>query len=190
MLVHKRIQPSGTFPSLLLLKEPEPTAQVVSVMRKEVILTVLQTLREEDGGWWHVRWYNKEGWLQGLDPLTKRPWSCLREIKSYRLYEAWRGNNMFWCGGRIMLGANSTLFVFTNIVILAPALVFLILVGPYLSTWAASIAIETVALILLALSMFYLWRTALLDPGILPAQPSYVKAEPPPSAAADVGIYG
>jgi hypothetical protein len=180
-------QPNPDYPSLLVHTVPEATGPVVAVLRKPVILTAKEIVGE-DGAWWRVRWHNREGWLQAIDDprASRRPLGCLEEVTAYRRYEAWRGNNAFWCGGRLMLGSDATFLVVSNVLILAPAAVFLALVGPYVPAAhpAGAWAVELLAGLLTAFSLVFLWRTALLDPGIIPARPTYVKSEPPPGAMA------
>lgn len=165
---------------------PEATGPVAAVLRRPVILTAKEVVGEE-GAWWRVRWHNREGWIQAIDDprASRRPLGCLEEVTRYRRHEGWRGNNAFWFRGRLMLGADATFFVVSNLLILAPAGVFLALVGPYVPAAhpAGAWAVEALAGALTALSFFFLWRTALLDPGIIPARPTYVKAEPRPAAA-------
>ena len=181
-----RYKPNAEYPSLLVHTLPEATGAVAAVLRRPVILTAKEILGEE-GAWWRVRWHHREGWIQAIDdPATsRRPLGCLQEVTRYRRYEGWRGNNTFWCRGKIMLGSDATFFAVSNLLILAPAAVFLVLVGPHVPAGAAAAwAVELVAGALTALSFFFLWRTALLDPGIIPARPTYLKADPLPSAAA------
>lgn len=189
---------------MLIHSMPDPTSAVVAVVRKPLLLTVREVLdpkvaaaaEEEEGRsssatapihmvWWRVQWHNKEGWLQGLDPLSHRVLPCLTDVKSYRLHEAWRGNHVFVSQGRLMLGPDATVFVVSNVMILLPAVVFLLFVGPFLPSLTVSVLVEVVAGLLTAASLFCLWRTALLDPGIIPSQPAHVKAEPPPSVSGD-----
>lgn len=187
-----RYTPDAEYPSLLVHTVPEATGPVAAVLRRPVILTAKEVLGAE-GAWWRVRWHHREGWIQAVDdPATsRRPLGCLREVTRYRRYQRWRGNNTFWCRGRIMLGSDATFFAVSNLLMLAPAAVFLTLVGPYVPAGAAAAwAVELLAGALTALSFFFLWRTALLDPGIIPAQPTYVKAEPPPTAMAPMSPTG
>ena len=142
------------------------------------------------GVWWRVVWHNKEGWMQGEDPMTGHPWPCLTPVKSYRLYESWRGAHTFWCGGKVMLGPDSTVFLVSNLMILVPAVVFLLFVGPSLPTLLASLVVEAAVGLLTIASIFFLWRTALLDPGIIPALPAHVKPSLPPSLPPSSAVGG
>lgn len=138
------------------------------------------------GVWWRVEWHNKEGWLQGQDSLTGQPWPCLHSVTSYRLFEAWRGAHTFWCRGRVMLGPDSKAFICSNVLILLPALTFLIWIAPSLPTLIARFVVEVLAGCLIMSSMYFLWRTALSDPGIIPALPAHVRPAPPTSPTHDV----
>ena len=40
-------------------------------------------------------------------------------------------------------------------------------------------ALTAATVVLTLLALYYLWKAALTDPGIIPAQPTYLKADPP-----------
>jgi hypothetical protein len=41
------------------------------------------------------------------------------------VYEDWRGNNYFFCGGRVILGSDAKFFVLTNVLILIPSILYI-----------------------------------------------------------------
>ena len=123
--------------------------------------------------------------LQGIAAQSPRVLPCLHEVSSYRTYEAWRGKNVFCCRGKCMVGADRNFFIFTNFFLIGPAVVFLVLVC---NDTRYSYVLYGITSLLTALSLYFLWAAALSDPGIIPAQPSYIRAEPPEGA--DISNYG
>lgn len=114
--------------------------------------------------------------------------SCLTEVRSYRQYEAWRGNNTFWCKGRVMLGSDAKFFVFTNFFLVVPAVVFAVLVVPLLHHPHVEVALWVITALGTLVCLYYLWMSAITEPGILLAQPTYIATEPPQGA--ETGMYG
>ena len=86
-----------------------------------------------------------------------------------------------------MYGSDANFLIFTNVMILAPAIVYVVLVAPFVEG-LGGIIFQVAGVFLTILALVYLWRAALLDPGIIPAQPCYIKAEPPTDG--EVGLYG
>jgi DHHC palmitoyltransferase len=96
--------------------------------------------------------------------------SSLRPVDKYRRYEAWSGNNYFFCDGRVMVGPNLNLFVATNVLIIIPSAIFGHLVLHYpcrVSPNTVSIAL-TLMSIKLILVLVNLWLINLTEPGVLP----------------------
>ncbi|KAG9129067.1 hypothetical protein Leryth_016888 [Lithospermum erythrorhizon] len=99
----------------------------------------------------------------------------MRRDKPLRLYQVWRGNNKFFCGGRLIFGPDVGSLFLSTFLILGPAIAFLIetalfikhqikheqAVGP----WYAILAIG-IALTILDVIFFFL--TSSRDPGIIP----------------------
>ena len=99
------------------------------------------------------------------------------------LPQKFRGKHRFFCGGRIMFGPSNLHFTFTVCSILLTWGLFFLLVFPrlpipsFLRTSRGSSfdrnLFSSYFLFLLSASLFFLLRTALTDPGILPrASPS------------------
>jgi hypothetical protein len=124
--------------------------------------------------------------LKGFDSSSSGVLSCLKEVSSYRRYETWRGNNTFLWKGKFMLGSDANFFYFTNVLIAAPSALFVAMVCPLFGDM--QYYLYAAMAVLLGLSYYYLWLAAFTEPGIIPAEPTYVRAEPP--AGADVGLYG
>jgi hypothetical protein len=87
-----------------------------------------------------------------------------------------------------MLGSDAKFFVFTNFFLLLPAVVFAWLVVPLLRHSNVEIALHAATVVGTLACLYFLWKSALTEPGILLAQPTYITAEPPEGA--EMGLYG
>jgi hypothetical protein len=87
-----------------------------------------------------------------------------------------------------MLGSDAKFFVFTNFFLLLPAVVFAWLVVPLLRHNNVEIALHAATVVGTLACLYFLWKSALTEPGILLAQPTYITAEPPEGA--EMGLYG
>ncbi|KAJ1264551.1 hypothetical protein BS78_08G009600 [Paspalum vaginatum] len=94
------------------------------------------------------------------------------EAKPRRLYQAWKGNNVFLCGGRVILGPDAASLLLTTFLIVTPAIVFCYQIKSrlhhpsgeqHMHQAAAAIVIVTTVMDLVFLSM-----TSARDPGIVP----------------------
>jgi palmitoyltransferase ZDHHC9/14/18 len=118
--------------------------------------------------------YPEEGGSGGalLDPVSKFTWVHL-----------WMGNHIFWFGGKLMLGSDAPLFVVTNFLIAVGLLVHAFVVLPQLLQILPSnqsAAHPIIGTIIFSFGSFvFLWASATIDPGILPALPSPNKPDLP-----------
>lgn len=89
-----------------------------------------------------------------------------------RLYQAWKGNNVFLCGGRIVLGPDAASLLLSTFLVAGPAIVFCYQMQskffrsngqPHMHRAALLIVIITTLV-----DLFFLFMTSARDPGIVP----------------------
>jgi hypothetical protein len=121
-----RFHPSPEIPKLVILSAMGgANSTVKAVVRRESILIVTDHL----GEWWDISCSGFQGWVKLPDAIEK---GAFRPVDSFRRYEDWRGNNYFFCWGRIMMGSDAKLFGFSNFLIIVPSLSFFFFVVPRL----------------------------------------------------------
>lgn len=86
-----------------------------------------------------------------------------------RVYEEWQGNEVFFCGGRLVAGPNWKSLFGTSVLILAPLGVYVVLVGQVLAD-DIHFMVPIVGLLLGLLALVFLFVTGCMDPGILRRQ--------------------
>ncbi|CAH8382166.1 unnamed protein product [Eruca vesicaria subsp. sativa] len=105
--------------------------------------------------------------------------STSKHIPEIRLYKAWKGNNRFFCGGRLMFGPDVSSLLLTSFLIGAPALTFCIrmLVWMQKGDPIFNYTVLTSAFILTLLVFTFLFLTSARDPGIIPRNKTSVNIE-------------
>lgn len=103
-----------------------------------------------------------------------------------RLYQVWKGSNRFLCGGRLVFGPDAPSLFLSVILIVGPALAFLIKMYLKINDKNTKKVEECypiliVGLMLTVVDMLFLLLTSSRDPGILPRN-----SVPPESEAFDV----
>ncbi|KAK4757352.1 hypothetical protein SAY87_018653 [Trapa incisa] len=87
-----------------------------------------------------------------------------------RIYQAWKGNNKFLCGGRLVLGPDAASLLLTSVLIGCPAIAFCIkmflLIGEVEPSFGYPVLI--VGVIITVMDFTFLLLTSGRDPGIIP----------------------
>ncbi|GAB2232003.1 hypothetical protein Droror1_Dr00011023 [Drosera rotundifolia] len=114
-------------------------------------------------------------------------------MAAQRVFEAWEGSNIFVFGGRLIFGPDAKSLVVTILLILAPSVVFCILVARHLlhrfPASNAGYAILVVAIVFTVYVLVLLLFTSAQDPGIVPRNlhPPEEEIYNDPSASVDSG---
>ncbi|KAL4317705.1 hypothetical protein AHAS_Ahas15G0411800 [Arachis hypogaea] len=89
-----------------------------------------------------------------------------------RVYEAWKGSNKFFCGGRLIFGPDARSLLVTLLLIIGPVVLFCVFVARHLRHEFPSYDIGYAILVLAVLFNIYvlilLFLTSSRDPGIVP----------------------
>jgi len=102
-----------------------------------------------------------------------------------RHYEHWPGKGHFLCGGRVMIGSSPLGLSLTLLLLLGASGLWMSVVAiPHWNTWMVATGAA-----LLALTLYFLARCALTDPGILPRCPAPPPGAPLPEPPAHVYRY-
>eukprot|EP01083_Nonionella_stella_P006518 18931_1 len=112
----------------------------------------------------------------GLSPSRSR--SMFSDGAGHRIvsWEQWQkmSRNSFCCNGHIMIGVDINYFVITNILYLAPSILYFVKVTPHImdEIHATSdhklLALVVIAYVLFVITTYYLYRCSFTDPGYLP----------------------
>ena len=151
-----------------------------AVVRRKAIAIVI----EKHDEWWYVTCCGYQGWVKVTDVMLEQ--GVFVHVEELRRYEDWRGNNYFFCFGKLMMGSDAKFFLLTNFMLLASSALFFLYVLPE----CVHPIIPGIALgALFVYCMYYLWMAALVEPGILPRNEFSFKPMLPVGADT-VGPYG
>ena len=151
---------------------------VTGLLRRSAVLPSHGT--DPSGDWILVSVGGRSGWARRRRKVGDV--GNFRMVKDFKAIEGWMGNHIFACGGKLMLGSDAPLFLFTNALIIIGVLVDLVLLLPQeTNPWWLSRGYNYWATSILAVvALISLWISATMDPGIIPAVSSPYKPPPPP----------
>ncbi|MED6139184.1 hypothetical protein PIB30_081541 [Stylosanthes scabra] len=108
-----------------------------------------------------------------------------------RVYEAWKGSNKFFCGGRLIFGPDARSLLVTLLLIIVPVVIFCVFVARHLRHEFPSYDIGYAILVFAALFNIYvlilLFLTSSRDPGIVPRNSHPPEEEFRYDSSVDVG---
>jgi palmitoyltransferase ZDHHC9/14/18 len=181
-----RFTASPLTPFCALHKRPENTSGsggggVTGLLRRSAVLPSHGT--DSSGRWVLVSVGGRSGWAR-KKTTTQGEQTGFSPVTSFRATEGWMGNHMFLCKGKLMLGSDGPLFLFTNgLLLLGLVLHFVILVPRMQDSqhwWVHPITFYG-SILLSIFSFVCLWTSATMDPGILPSVSSPMKPQVPTS---------
>ena len=110
------------------------------------------------------------------------------ESSSIMIYQIWPGKNRFFFSGRLMLGPSEDLkpFCITLLLLVILELMFILFICPYL-WYEVTIMIPILSLQLFVLSLFFMFFTMIIDPGIIPRKEIFLAIGEVPQAFATEG---
>ncbi|KAG2685353.1 hypothetical protein I3760_10G121400 [Carya illinoinensis] len=115
-----------------------------------------------------MSWNKNHSWISPSMPMAMSSPSPKPDTK--RLYQVWKGNNKFLCGGRIIFGHDAGSLFLTTFLIGAPAITFCIrmILTIKEEDRRFSYPVLIFGLVLTLLDFTFLFLTSGRDPGIIP----------------------
>lgn len=163
---------------LLVFHRPSPENTEPKLRtRKPCLCVVLRPPGGQRGSWAQVLIGAHEGFVE-----TSR--QQLTPVTSYRRYEAWAGNNYFFCNGAVMTGPDLALFLATTALMLLSSAAHLyeacalpLDLSP--AHRCAYLGLVAAVALLLCYGVLNLWLVNLVEPGIVPRNaPGRVAMDP------------
>jgi DHHC palmitoyltransferase len=178
---------------------------VTGLLRRSAVVPSHGT--DASGQWILVSVGGRSGWARKKS--QDQPFAGFTPAPTFQATEGWMGNHSFLCQGKVMLGSDAPSLFFTNGLLLLGALMHFGVVLPALmeveeepnnnhyhnsnkeeeesaplkfTSWILLLSPHTVfwaSLVLFLTSWIFLWIAACMDPGILPAVSSPIKAPIP-----------
>lgn len=164
---------------------------VTGLLRRSAVVPSHGT--DHTGKWILVSVGGRSGWARKQSFSNQA--AGFLPAPTFRATEGWMGNHAFLCQGKIMLGSDAPSLFFTNGLLLLGGLMHFGVILPKLaklstkeelrqeSRWVVLLSspchVFWFSVVLFALSWIFLWIAACMDPGILPAVSSPIKAPIP-----------
>jgi len=169
-----RFTASSMTPFCALHKRPAAAQHgVTGLLRRSAVLPSHGT--DPTGEWILVSVGGRSGWAR------KATTAGFSHAPKFAATEAWMGNHVFVWQGKIMLGSDAPLFFFTNALLMVGLLLQYVVLLPKLDRpWIGTVRWHYYFTTIFGIATFvYLWLSATMDPGILPAMSSPIKPAPP-----------
>ena len=147
-------------------------------LRAVVRRTAMVIVIEQQTSHWYVACCGYQGWVNVTPQMLEQ--GVLTPTTKLRRHEDWRGNNYFFCCGKVMMGSDAKFFALTNALLLATSGLFFVYVVPRTLTPVTCFLLLGP---LFVYCMYYLWMAALVEPGILPRNEFSYKPELPLGAS-------
>ena len=218
-----QFQATTLAPIAALHKKPGSNGGVTGLLRRSAVVPSHGT--DQTGEWVLVSVGGRSGWARVKQPSEsnhlmhlnnhsnsdKSPTDIIMSnnmpsqyagfapASTFRAFEAWMGNHVFLCKGKLMLGSDAPSLFFTNGLLIVGLSVYFFYVMPKLTQLSEinkathehlgladptfwldhPVLVYTISGILTVCTFATLWATALTDPGILPAISSPMKPPAP-----------
>ena len=160
------------------------TSGVTGLLRRSAVVPSHGT--DSTGDWILVSVGGRSGWAR--KKLPEQHFSGFALADTFTAAEGWMGNHAFLCKGKIMLGSDAPSFFFTNLLLLAGYVLHFAIVMPRLQViedehpGALFFSMDAMfwwSVVLSTCTFVTLWISAVMDPGIIPAVSSPIKAPVP-----------
>jgi hypothetical protein len=184
--LHKR--PGGTTPRNQHQAAQQQGGGVTGLLRRSAVVPSHGT--DVSGEWILVSVGGRSGWARKKSP--EHQYVGFTPAETFQATEGWMGNHAFLFQGKVMLGSDAPSLFFTNGLLILGALLHFGLVLPSLTDiskqsgdneqWlliSSPIWMFCLSLLLFILSWTFLWVSATMDPGVIPAVSSPIKAPIP-----------
>lgn len=178
--LHKRPNPpGGTNPHS---PQAHGGGGVTGLLRRSAVVPSHGTSLE--GDWILVSVGGRSGWAR----KKKDSVAGFTPAATFQASEGWMGNHAFLCKGKVMLGSDAPSLFFTNALLLLGGVMHFGVILPKLARLhdtgtlpllSSSVCMFWASVLLFANSWIFLWVAACMDPGILPAVSSPIKAPIP-----------
>lgn len=120
--------PTKTIPRLRLFDGNHLRASLKCIIRRETLLVLTES---KEDNWHYILCQEYEGWCQfSLSDSKVR--EALKPTQEYPRYLEWKGDNVFLCRGKLMLGSDFNFFIFTNILFVISCVAYFIFVVPFM----------------------------------------------------------